>query len=778
MTTVHTPSAAAVPARRGSAIIIALGLGFVLLIVIASVRSFSSYRIQNTIMENRNLKALALAEAGVSFALTELGLNSTFRTHKVKIDAAQKQLVWDNDNPLEWQSSIANDDDFSFSQKNTSGKGSYQGTLGDGQFRFRVGLIEYEDDERTKNIDESKCFFKIDSMGRVGDTMRSISCVAQRRFPGREFLMFDMEFLSLVYGEPGQTNVNKFSTGNLYGHNGVEIGQILMDAHSPCTPGTKQELFDMHSIISGAGGIFFWQPTKVSFRARPGMPEETITMPQSNIPFPQHGTYSSADGEKYGEVPAEIQGKTPAIPDTLKEKLKGRLLDKTSQISLSPGEPRFNDLKKQAQNGGYIPENDGSNPAQAYKVTSGWAPSNGGSVDARILDFGTGLRKGNVTLPANFNGVIYSDTNLVIKGNPPRDVNIVSKKSVFVAGDFNQRNNKSKKEEKYSFPQDYDQSALLSDDYKENSKKLLTDDLKAGTNPDDPGNYKHHFAAKVIANERVVYDYRSPADCFENEMYPVMKFALAKEFMSEADAETSMLTHAGDGKITADLSDQEATKNKIASYFEKFPLADGSDKTAQEAIAERFANQFNSADGISDADFEKFCNEEIWPAHRAGYEANLLSEDNGVYKLFNKLLEKVEGKTDKDNDYLYFPEMTTNGIFQSCGVRSNIFYMGPDYSKRYDEIGRSPSCQAAGVGRPYCTMEQMVHRVYGSEVRYATNKNLQKITGPSYRPPTRRKLYDPTLPSLDIGDGSGDMSAFVLLTWKDLRAAPDDFTNF
>ena len=301
MNSFRPPSQTSTTGRKGSAIIISVGLGFVLLIVIASLRSFTSYRVQNTILENRNLKALALAEAGISFAMTELSLNSSFRTHNVKIDTAQKKLLWDETNLPSWASSIANDSDFGFSQKHTSGKGSYQGTLGDGQFRFRVGLIEYEDDDRTKNIDESKCFFKIDSMGRVGDTMRSISCVAQRRFPGREFLMFDMEFLSIVYGEPGNPgpdNVNKFSTGNLYGHYGVEVGQILNENHAPLNnPGTTQELFDIHSIISGAGGIFFWQPTKVTFRARPGLPEETITMPKSDIPFPLNGTYSSAENK-------------------------------------------------------------------------------------------------------------------------------------------------------------------------------------------------------------------------------------------------------------------------------------------------------------------------------------------------------------------------------------------------------------------------------------------------------------------------------------------------
>ncbi|HNW35987.1 MAG TPA: hypothetical protein PKM25_13700, partial [Candidatus Ozemobacteraceae bacterium] len=333
--------------RTGSAILVALGLGFVLLIVVASLRTFSSYRIQNSITENRNLKALALAEAGVSLAMAELGLNSAFKTHTIKIDAAAKQLLWDAEE--NWKSSVANDGDFTFAQQNGSGKGSYQCTLGDGLFRFRVGLVPYDDDPRTKNIDESKCFFKIDSMGRLGDTTRSVSCIVQRRFPGREFLMFDMQFLSIVYGEPGENNINKFSTGNLYGHNGVEIGQILLDGHNPCSPGTKQELYDMYSIISGAGGIFFWQPTKVEFRARPGLPEETITIPKSDIPFPAHGTYTSPEAERSGEVPAEIKGKVPKFPAEIQDKLRGRILDKTAGISLSPSQLRVADLLEQAK---------------------------------------------------------------------------------------------------------------------------------------------------------------------------------------------------------------------------------------------------------------------------------------------------------------------------------------------------------------------------------------------------------------------------------------------
>ncbi|HOY67412.1 MAG TPA: hypothetical protein PLP29_11015 [Candidatus Ozemobacteraceae bacterium] len=766
--------------RRGSAILIALGLGFVLLVVIASLQSFSSYRIQNSIMENRNLKALALAEAGISFAMTELGLDSSFRTHTIKIDAAKKELAWDQQ--VDWQTSVANDADFSFSQQNTSGKGSYQGTLGDGQFRFRVGLIPYEDDPRSKNIDESKCYFKIDAMGRVGDTTRSVSCIVQRRFPGREFLMFDMEFLSIVYGEPGETNINKFSTGNLYGHKGVEIGQILLDAHSPTTPGTKQELFDMHSIISGAGGIFFWQPTKVEFRARPGMPAETVTIPPSNIPFPSHGTYSSPEAERYGEVPAEIAGKVPTFPDSVKEKLKGRILDKNAMVSLSPGTPKFADLMMQAQNGGkYIPA---AECTTQYKITPGWNPNDGDHVKAAILDFGNGIHKGNVTLPSNFNGVIFSDSNLVIKGNPPRDVKIVSKKSIFVAGDFNQRNNKTRKEERYSFPQNYDVNAMDSEDYSTTAKNLLLDDLSAGANPDDPAKFKHHFAANVIANERIVYDYRSPIDCFENEIYPYMKFALAKELIPESDAETNMLNISGSGEIDADLTDKAATKNKIASYFEKFPLCD---ENREKELATEFSDTFNT-NKITDADYEKFCNEKLWDAYRKSYETNYLEREAGkpklgVYKLLTQLRAKIcdasgKPKQDKADDYLHFPEMTTNGIFQSCGVRSNLFYMGPDYSKRYDEMGRSLACVSAGVGLQHSDMKEMIHRVYGSEVRYATNKTLPRITGPSYAPPTRRKLYDPTLPSLDIGDGSGDIAAFVILTWKDLRGSPAEYTNF
>ena len=65
-------------ARRGSAIITAIGMGIVLFFIIAAVHTFSSYRMQTTIQESRRVKALALAEAGLELAIGELFRNASF----------------------------------------------------------------------------------------------------------------------------------------------------------------------------------------------------------------------------------------------------------------------------------------------------------------------------------------------------------------------------------------------------------------------------------------------------------------------------------------------------------------------------------------------------------------------------------------------------------------------------------------------------------------------------------------------------------------------------
>lgn len=746
--------------RRGSATLIALGMGFVLLIVIAGVRSFSSYRIQNTITESRNLKALAIAEAGVSMAIAELANNSRFKTHKVNAN-----LTWST--PEDTSKSLQNDTNFGFSLA-AAAKGTYNGRLGDGEFKVRLGPIPYQDDPRTLNIDESKAFFLVESMGKIGDTIRVVKSVLQRRFPGREFLLYDGGFLSLVYGTPGMNNTNKFSTGHLYGHLGIEIGRILNSSHSPCTPGTNQELYDMNSIISGDGGIFLYNDIKAQFRARPGLPALDTTL-KKNSTFPLNGTYTTPDGKKYGEYPKELLETTPEIDDP-SGALKDRVKDKNAHVSLTPISPEFEAYKKEAQSQGtYIPL---SACNEDYPLTAGW-PSPG---KVKILDFGTQLHNGNANVPTN--GVIFSDGPLVIKGNPKKGVKIVSRKDIFVAGDFNQAGDPNatggggQNPQRYGFPQSYQDNAGKNEDYKDTAKALLKDDI-------DTSKFVHHQAATIIAHDRIVFDYRSPIDCFENELYPYMKYKIATQLKNATAAKMSVLQVSGNGGAQIDATTPASVSNSIASYFSDFPL----EPADQTSLATEFSNAFDEDNPEYDnAKFEELC-KKVWTKYRERYTTKKLDPNFGVYKLLKALRAEMQTtagsitnlKPDKDDDFLFYPEMTTNGMFISCGKRNRTFYSGPDYNKAYDEIGSENTCAAAGIGIEHSQKGELLHRLYGSEIRLNLFDTV-RITGDSYREPTRRKLYDESLPRL--GNTGIDFATYRLLTWQDLRATPDEFTAF
>lgn len=766
--------------RKGSAIIVALGLGFVLLLIISGVYTFTSYRIQNTIQESVNLKALAIAEAGISCALTELSQNFGFRTHKVNRD-------------LSWGAAESNTQSLSPNTAfkfniDSNANGTYGGTIGEGEFRVRVGLIPLEDDPRTLNIDERFSFFKIEAMGKVQNTIRYIKGFVQRRFPGREFLMYDSDFLSIVFGEPGVNNVNKFMIGRLYGHKGLEIGQILNTRQSACSPGTKQQIMNIDLISSGGGGVFIYNDTKMSFRDSP----TTLRVFPKNIDFPRSGTYSSDDARQHGEYPREMRDSAPpAIPEEFKKFVKNKATGANS-IELKP--IIFPDYEKQAQSGGKVisyGDTTSEAPDKDYKMPPGWGTP---SEKCKVLDFGSNTHDGKAKNLNPGNGVIYSNDNIIVKGNPPKDLKIVSKKNIFICGDLNQAGQWKQsgfsdvKSERYGLPQNYKGSAVADDpndptigDYRDDSslgepgpKKKLMDDTQATT-------FRNHKALTLIAQERVVYDYRSPVDCFENELYPFMKYKLGAALKNNTAAELAILKVGGSGEITSDVADKAAAKSRvIASFFNEFPM---NSTTDQEALADEVANKLDSGMKLTDAALEEV-SAKIWAKYAENYEktpSNINDANYGVYKLLTALITKVKSSTtDKDDDYIYFPEMTVNGMIVSCAKRNTSFYAGPDYSKSYDEIGRK---DIPGIGREYADIKDVIQRIYGSETRYS-NFDVHRIgVGDQYAPMTRRKIYDESLPTLGLNTPGGtardnEIAAFVLLSWRDYRATPEDYTAF
>jgi hypothetical protein len=750
--------------RQGSAIITAVGLGFILTLIIVMLHIFTSHRVQTVVREGESAKALGIAEAGLELIIAELYTNSSFTTHKLNAD-----LTWGS--ALNWTSTLENNSAHGLVLDN-KGSGTYSGKLGDGSFKVKIGLIPYQDNENTKTIDESKAYLKVEALGRYADTVRQVTAVLNRRFPAREFLMYDGGILSLVFGQPALTNTNYFSVGHLYGHKGIEIGQILMSRHSPASPGTKQELNEMNAILSGNGGIYIYSPIKAKFFAKNTQSLVDFVIP-TNTTFPTNGTYDDPTQKEHGAFPRELTEKLPKIPETLKPWIK----DKEDGFSISPRSPAFELYKTEAEksDGLFISSGKNSSYMTKYQLPHGWKP-NTSSLDVAYLDFGTGLHDGNVKVPAN--GVIYSDNDIVIKGNPDANVSIISTKNIFIAGDFNQRGDPDDPDFRYGFPQDYDDKALISHNYKADLAELLKTDATREK--------KYHYAATVIAKERIVYDYRSPVDCFENEIFPFMKYELAKAITADEAFSKANCLEKNQAAFKCAAADVDAFKDNIKDFFVKYPFKD---TPTEEAIISSFASVYeNSAD--KKISFDKFeeMNRELWAKYAKNYEASggtrgVLSNaartlEYGVYKLLDGLRDKIK-TVDVSGDYLYFPEITCNGMFISCGKQKNTFYAGPDVAKYYNKIGLVPS---NNIGLKHSDSPGFIHRMYGSEVNLRLyDVHEIKTPGHNYIPPTRRKIYDESLPTLGLDDDNQnkfELAGFVILAWSNYASNASEFNGF
>ena len=772
--------------KKGSAIITAVGMGTVLLIIIAAVFSFSQYRTQTVIQESKKVKALALAEAGLEVAIGELYNNSVFATHEVTINQSEKRLDWSKE--VNWENKLEENSNNKYHKSNhgfkidsDSGTGTLSGKLGDGEFKVKVGSIPYDDDEKTATIDESKAYVKIESMGIYDNTVRRVIAIVNRRYPTREFLMYDGGVLSLIYGQTTGGGYNVFSTGHLYGHKGIEISKVMNTRHNNQTDnGTDQRLDNITAILSGDGGIFFYSPIKAKF---PGSTDWLEIPTNSNFPLGNSG-YTNSETEEFGEFPESLRDTIPPIPDNLSKWIK----DKKSGVKIEPRNPAFDTYKKQAK------FNTGSYECK-YRIHTGWSGS-GDSLDAVYLDFGNNIRDGNVKesdFPSN--GIIYSDKNIVIKGNPPKDVSIVSEKNVFVAGDFNQKGFKEDINQRYGFPQNYEsgKNALTAYNYSETSKNLFKDDKDAAKT----GGARHHVAATVIAKERVVYDYRSPVDCFENELVPYMKYELAKAINTgSSDPKDCLSPSSCQGLVIKASDTYDGFKESIASFTNKFNIGENNSKSDE--LCESLKSSYEECDGSFNYDKLDKMTIKVWEAYVNDFNSDTKGQPSssgmemkqGVNALLLGLRNEMCGNpmgssefTDKADDYLYYPELTTNGMFVSCGKQANTFYAGPDVKKYYNEIGRS-SLTSGFIPAWYDDTKGFLHRVFGSET-YTRNEDVRKLSSISepknndYIPPTRRKIYDDTLPFLnDYSNDPLELTGFIVMSWQDLGASPEDYDNF
>lgn len=814
--------------RHGSSILLALGFGIVLLIIVGGLRTFSSYRIQSSIREWNNLKASSLAEAGISMMLCQLGQDFSYETHFVN-----DNLTWGNTKgmtPKDFDSGGA----ISLSNQNDCFHGDISGV---GNFQARCGVIPYQDDPSTKNIDESKAYLLLESIGCVNLTSRKISAVISRRFPGKECLLYDGDVLSIVYGEPGNGETNVFADGNLYGHNGVEIGDVTSTDFGSPGNGTKQSLKRVNRIMSGKGGVFFLN--NVNYEPPSGGGGD-ITANMDWAAGKNFGAMAYPNNRKgKGEYPKEFLEAAPVAAESY---AKEHIRDKNNPVIMTPAFLPLDYYKKLAQ------DVVTTSPTESHKTYTG------GSANMVCLDFGDAIREGNgVAMPAS--EIFYSTEDIVIRGNPATGVTIVSAKSVYVDGDFNQYGEPPgttapSGKWKYGYNQDY----------QGNPKSYNQPNYKTG--PGDPATLNDHTKiCRILAAERVVFDYSDLRKCFGNELYPFFKYRLAKEIMGDdTKATNSFLKVGGDEKIE---KTQTATYSYTTQTVETIPAPpsdDGSGYSGDDGggddggyETEDDYSDFSVDDSASEADKKAAAIEEaknlllasaaaflasptaqpslgcglnwddykdelrgkitedtsaspneqtsdappvivenadgsktkttttthtktvtvkfsadgawaqtflvnIWKANPSEEAKHLNGE--ALKNLFTTQVTRFGG-ADQIDDYLFFPEFTTVGMFTSFGKRSpdDTFCAGPDFSKHFEEMGAT------------VPMLSFIHRLYGSQANFRVNDMTG--TGQTYNPPIRKKVYDTRLPLMGTANSSGkilDIPTYGILTFKELGA--------
>ncbi|MBI3038652.1 hypothetical protein HYY75_06335 [bacterium] len=517
----------------------------------------------------------------------------------------------------------------------------------------------------------------------------------------------------------------------------------------------------MELISSGLGGIFFYSDTDIRFRPdKLGNRPEFSTKVPKNQTFPLNGTYPKGQ-EKSGEHPIELNNKYPSIPEKVLSNVKDSKHGANRLTITEPTWPKYRESAKST--GCYL---DG--PSTQYPLPPGFSPRQGvsGNDKVKVLDFGNQISPNNSTDPwiNPPKGVVYSPYSLVIKGNPPKDLIIVSDQTIYIAGDFNQKGDPNKGTDKYGFPQNYGDPAGVDpktvDNYSKDLEQRLLDDAEASTVN------KVHQTVTVIARERTVYDYRSPIDCFENELYPYLKFQLASTIATPNSAYNSFMKVGGAGMVACSAANRSDLKNNLKTFFSKYPLGDAQKELD---LSEEFALAYDQSPSFNDSTLDPL-SKKVWNTYKQQYSSKNLDPNFGVYKILIDL--KTESQTNcKKDDYLYFPEMTTNGMFVSGAMRNQKFFTGPDEAIWYDEIG---NLDGIGVGRSHSGDQGFIHRMYGSEVRLSRTP-VGEISLNAYMPPLRRKIYDYSLPRSKL---SQDLSTFVILTWKDTRATKADFDSF
>jgi len=127
-----------------------------------------------------------------------------------------------------------------------------------------------------------------------------------------------------------------------------------------------------------------------------------------------------------------------------------------------------------------------------------------------------------------FNGVIFSEVPLRIRGNPPRDMVIASDKDIYICGDFNQTTDvmQNYKDDKFL---EYTANPLTGIDYWQDDTTWRKANLDKNA-----GVYRQRVT--IFSNAKIWYDYTRPDMVFENELMPYIEWKLSAAIARQVSA--------------------------------------------------------------------------------------------------------------------------------------------------------------------------------------------------------------------------------------------------
>ncbi|HNY13788.1 MAG TPA: hypothetical protein PKK26_19565, partial [Candidatus Wallbacteria bacterium] len=520
------------------------------IVIVGFVYAFHQYRVGQIAMTDeiaRFYAATCAAEAGISCAIGELRGGATpWNTHSTKLDA-QGNLVWD---AALQHGNIVKPAGALTSYATLAGtSGTVGGTLGSmtlklSDFKVRCGHASAKDNKDTKAINEENMFYKIEAIGKYFSTYVKVTSIVEARDLS-EFLIYDSDFLDMVLGLPGTKMPdasNFFSIGTLYGRRFVYLGTIFGNGNPPVL-----KLDNMSDISTGSTGeIYVFDPyvtlngkqlgrnnnsSKINYSPAQGTGAKTITGGTWNADFAKNNVGAKQEnGSWAGGIMKDGRhgGRDLPIVNSKTFTQKYKNLAKNGGIYIPAPGGNFGE----ANTGKF----EFKNPYSTADITNLRYVDFGASISEtakadqtrqRLLCFAGMERETNIKDSAistklkdpGFNGVIFTEVPLRIRGNPQRDIVIASDKDIYICGDFNQTTDvmQNYKDDKFL---EYMPNPLTGIDYWQDDTTWRKANLDKNM-----GVYRQRVT--IFSNAKIWYDYTRPDMVFENELMPYVEWKLS-----------------------------------------------------------------------------------------------------------------------------------------------------------------------------------------------------------------------------------------------------------